>query len=546
MTTPSHTTTDPHRRSLGNKLSAWTHTLLWWPVWAWAVILGGALLRFSFVFQDIAFIDQLFVPDDTYYTLSIARSLSSGQGPIASADILTSGFQPLLAFLLVPVFWFSQNPDHSLRSALAYSAFFGTVSIGLLFLVAKHCWSPTIGVALGLLWALSPIALRADLNGLETSLASCCNLALLFAWLQARRHPTPRRWTCVGLFCGLALLARIDSAFFVALIGLIEMFQRNRAILRTIFVALLVVLPWWGYCAWTFGSIVPESGLAVREIALDHFADGSNLRTITTQSIACLLSGPFGSGLTLRVWLSSLSGAWIAASFALLFVIFLFACFALYKNQQIEISVWVFFSISLLFFYTYYIHAFWFFGRYFIPIQISMLFIIGTLFHFLHTHLSRRKILFLSILYGLAVVFFVGLESFSLYTSHAYFNVEYDIHGAKGYRQQALHALRHIPEKSRIGALQSGALHYFAQGRWTIINLDGVVNRHAAKAFSTKKLSEYIQKENISFVADWLFNVLAIKRRSSSKTNLSFYEVWSDFPPQGVTQFRIYHVARQP
>lgn len=55
--------------------------------------------------QPLTTIDRLFLPDDTYYTLSIARALSAGDGPSASGGILTSGFQPLTAFLMVPVFW---------------------------------------------------------------------------------------------------------------------------------------------------------------------------------------------------------------------------------------------------------------------------------------------------------------------------------------------------------------------------------------------------------------------------------------------------------
>ena len=55
--------------------------------------------------QPLLFLDRIFVHDDTYYILAIARSLAQGLGPSADGVIPTSGFQPLGTFLLVPVFW---------------------------------------------------------------------------------------------------------------------------------------------------------------------------------------------------------------------------------------------------------------------------------------------------------------------------------------------------------------------------------------------------------------------------------------------------------
>ena len=67
------------------------------------MVVVALLLRLLPVLGDLDTIDRKYVPDDTYYTLSIARSIAAGLGPTANGQDLTAGFQPLLAFLLVPV-----------------------------------------------------------------------------------------------------------------------------------------------------------------------------------------------------------------------------------------------------------------------------------------------------------------------------------------------------------------------------------------------------------------------------------------------------------
>jgi len=60
----------------------------------------GLVFRVAVAFRPLAVLDRLFVPDDTYYTLSIARSLAHGLGPtVGGGAPLTNGFQPLVAFL---------------------------------------------------------------------------------------------------------------------------------------------------------------------------------------------------------------------------------------------------------------------------------------------------------------------------------------------------------------------------------------------------------------------------------------------------------------
>ncbi|MEO6601059.1 MAG: hypothetical protein ABIQ16_14355, partial [Polyangiaceae bacterium] len=87
------------------------------------LIAGLALaLRCWIAFGALDALDRWFVPDDTYYTLGFARSLAHGSGPTLDGVVLSNGFQPLLAFLLAPVFWVTQTGESALRAALLLGA----------------------------------------------------------------------------------------------------------------------------------------------------------------------------------------------------------------------------------------------------------------------------------------------------------------------------------------------------------------------------------------------------------------------------------------
>ena len=87
--------------------------------WVSAIAITGFVLRLAVLLRPFPVVERLFVPDDTYYTLTIARSLARGDGPSTGGHVLTSGFQPLLGFLLVPVHWLVDDLDPSSRIDLA-------------------------------------------------------------------------------------------------------------------------------------------------------------------------------------------------------------------------------------------------------------------------------------------------------------------------------------------------------------------------------------------------------------------------------------------
>ncbi len=70
-----------------------------------------------------------------------------------------------------------------------------------------------------------------------------------------------------------------------------------------------------------------------------------------------------------------------------------------------------------------------------------------------------------------------------------------------------------LPAGSLGGAFQSGTIGYFA--RHPVINLDGVVNRDAARALKEKRMADYIREEGIEAIIDWPLWIEALLVRRS-------------------------------
>jgi hypothetical protein len=150
-----------------------------WRYALFIIFILGLIFRISIVTRDITTLDKLFVPDDTYYTLAISRSLAFGLAPTVDGNTPTNGFQPLLAFLLVPVFMFTNSPDIPLRVSMVLMAIFDSLTILLISKLASRFLknSPEkVALAAGVLWAFSPVAIANALGGLETALAVTCSL----------------------------------------------------------------------------------------------------------------------------------------------------------------------------------------------------------------------------------------------------------------------------------------------------------------------------------------------------------------------------------
>lgn len=490
-----------------------------------AIALVGAFLRVAPALRDLDIVDRLFVPDDTYYTLAISRSLAHGDGPTIDGETRTSGFQPLLAFATSPVFLVTDDPDVPLRFVILLGGLADVLTILLIARLARRVGGDDGALIAAALWAVSPLAIANALGGLETSLALCLQVATVDAWCIAREEQTQRRYLVAGALSGLALLARIDSAFLVAALGLLELWNGNRRRLAIVVIAALVlVAPWWIYSSAVFGSPVPESGAAVRDIVAMHRMLYLRAHMAVGWAAGTVLGAPALDVGSLREWLFAHAAAAWAAWFGLIGVAAV-GCRALLRlrDASAPIAMFAVHAVAILAFYTFIVSALWFFRRYLVPTEFMVTLLVAIAFARAWKSGRGAKLVAGVVVTGLLVIGAASAAR-SLWIAPTV-TPDTGLNGAKGYREAARDVFALIPSQAVVGAFQSGALAYYAPPGVRVINLDGVVDSRAAEAGRRHKLADYARARGMTHIADWKFNLDNFVRLSSASTTTSSVSV---------------------
>jgi hypothetical protein len=363
-------------------------------------------------------------------------------------------------------------------------------------------------------WALSPVAIENALGGLETSLAVLLDLAIVEAWCLIGERRTPARLALCGVLAGLCLLARIDSAFLVLMLGAFELWtavsspsnQRPRRLgqlARIVGVAVLVVAPWWGYCTLRFGGPIPESGKAVMEVVAMH-AENYDTAQAMGWAAGTILGTPFVDARDLRVllFMRPVTGAalWIG-------VVAAFAMLARRTNWagREPILALLAHGVAIFAFYALMLPALWFFRRYLAPTEAAAALVIAVAIARTWERGGRWAWPALAVA-GIGLVF-ATRASTHLLTHDPPTTMDRDYHGAKGYREAVRDVLVKCPHGAILGSFQSGALSYYGYGKVQVVNLDGVVDRRAHEAVRQKRLSDYAYERGVTHLADWRLNL---------------------------------------
>jgi hypothetical protein len=483
----------------------------------------GALLRLACWLRPYDALDRAYVPDDTYYTLTIARSLAHGEGPTVDGTTLTSGFQALQGFLLVPVFWVVDGARTAAHLNLGLMFLADTVLIVALGWLGYRLAGTVGAVVAAALWAASPLALAMAAGGLETSLAMAMEATLLVAWVWAHDRPSRGRWVAVGLLAGMAILARVDAVLLVALVGVLTLWRGDRrALLTWVPVALLTLAPWWVWCWVNLGTPIPTSGEAAGALApYDPF--DPQMLAIVAGSIA---GGPLGSLDGTRTWLLAHAGAATRWYWAALAGLVATAAWWLRPARSPEAdplprlaaAALAGFGLGLCAFYAWYGLP-WFAYRYVAPVAMTVTLAVAALAAGAASWLRagvearsaegpaprpvRARAAVAVPLLGLVAVavgatVWRGVEFVQVDRPERFMG-----DADTGEYEPAERALAHVPDGERVGGWQSGALGYVADGRVTVVNLDGVVNPDAAEARADGTMPEYVDDQRLEYLVDW-------------------------------------------
>ncbi len=223
------------------------------------------------------------VIDDGYYYLQVARNMARGHGATFDRVNTTSGFQPLWAAVLVPIFWFTDDPGRGLSAMLCLATLLGALSMVLLYLGLARLAGLGAALLMAGMIAFNPYFLQILQGGLETPALLACLAGVVAFWAyRGDRVLAGCRRSCLklGALLGLTVLARTDVAMVLAPLGLALTLWSpgglRARVTRAAWIALPALCLLMPYVTWNFatqGSFVPVSGLVKKWVAATYTAN---------------------------------------------------------------------------------------------------------------------------------------------------------------------------------------------------------------------------------------------------------------------------------
>lgn len=509
------------------------------------LLAAGLLLRLLIAWAPFSYLASRGpIIDDAFYSFSIARNVARGDGLTADGIHATSGFQPLYTFLIVPFYLVSGgDPVLPIHLALTLLALAGALTGWFIFRIVLPVAGRPAALFSLFLWTAAPYFLSQGLNGLETGLFGLALAATLDYYLRSvRQDPAPRRLALLGFLLGLTILVRVDGILFAAAIAADLALRRPVSprrlghVLLPAGTALATLAPYLIFLWARFGVLLPESGPAVRFLSLCYgtlfvlgprsafFFPPEQVPWIyyvgsLRKAVQILLEEPllFPSSLVLSI----ASAAKIFNPRAILLVLgggaLLCANLLLLRRARGSpddawrglARVGALCAAFWIPAYAFGILGQWWFHRYFFPLFLLMAVASGPVAdRIARSHAIFRRVgpaRFAAAAACLHLVLFAWQVPEQFLRNKPLLNVS-------GYIQAARVLDESLPPGSRGGAFQSGTIGYFA--RRPVINLDGVVNRGAARALKEKRMADYIREEGIEAIIDWpqWFEALLVQR----------------------------------
>ncbi len=502
--------------------------------WYLLLILSALLLIFKFLIFGKVFADlnSYILPDDSFYSLLIAKNISLGKG-FLYGDNFTNGFQPLFVFLMVPVYLIL-NPD--IISPIYISLFILTIfSLGslviiykLIFLIFKNTFTAFIA---SLLFIITPVSLRNSTNGLETIIsffffAVCFYFLYKYYSIPFKDIPIWKHFT-FGIILGFAMLARIDNIFIFAGIFVYVLLKVKQLTIKSFvkyaFVFSLgfavIYIPYLILSYHYTGTIYPVSGRSVRlqaDFLMLTINSDKNYFVFMFRRFVRILGSNY---------LFILSVCFIISAY-----LFMRTRSQFFRNANLKQHLPVI-IVSLLFFfsYTFYIGAHWAFDRYFFPVFIPLIIFTSFLIYKMYVSFETSRFKNLILIGFTAVIFFgnvlrPGIKGFL-------FDNSIDL---QGYVKISKLLNEELPKGSIIGAMQTGAMAYFSDNL-KVVNLDGVVNPEAYIALRDKHLIEYIKRCKIDYLVLWDINyqLLAYASPSLKADDLTLIKIFENVKSLG-------------
>lgn len=500
------------RQSIRAQIAAMNPTRILLPLLLALMALTGAV-----ALRDASFLYHTPLTEDAYYSLAAARSFAAGHGFTIDGVLPTNGFQPLFTVLEAGCYWLAGGDEQgALRLVLILSWLIYGATGWLVGLLARDMIADgddtirqTRRWVASLLYYGGFLSFMHHFNGLETGLLllayATCWRAVQCGWLD---RGIPGRLG-MGVLLGLLVLTRIDAALFVVMFSVWLLWRdRNQGLVRLLLlaglpgaVALAVSSPWWAYNYFEFGALMPTSGTAQQEWAVNERRLRWVFWALGVTGMPTLWVGRFDelfhdglipSLVRAMVALAALYGlvrAWRSRSPLVLAGSETQAA----RRSRNGLAFGAVLLATLALFCLYYgfsFIAYWFYYRYLFPFALPATVALAWLVAPVASRHLRAS---------LAVLAMLALP---MAISAAMATRGETLHVQTVYWEQLDLIKEMVPPDDAVAAGQAGTLGYF---RKNIVNVDGKVNREVI-AYQDRMWEE-LERRKVRWFCDWPFYV---------------------------------------
>jgi len=456
------------------------------------------------------------VLDDGFYFLTLARSVAAGHGPTFDGLGPTNGFHPLWATVLTPLFLVDyDSPFTPVRIMIVLAIVIHLVTAWTVRRAARQLGDDFTAWVVALLYLGNPVALYLVISGMESPLVALM-VALLAGEaiaLSSGRTTLADRGTVIrlGLFCGLAMLARTDLVILAGMTLTAALLPatanerlnaggRLRGAVGAGLVAVAVIVPWLAWNLVRFGSVVQVSARAHKLISTNRWAPGSEdsvVRQLTTgttfvqkflQTMSARSQLPLGLLVAVLVVALALVGWW------------LFSVLSRHESRRHLARGLRWLTAPAL-----YAAAF----------LAATVFLLG---HIRSWYIAGPLVV-ITLLLALPIQLLVGRETLSAngrlvsgfllagiaavwYLPGAVLSTEIRLNAQRphSWQEAATWVHANTSDDVRVASFNSGAFGYLTEN--TVINLDCVVNNRALPYLERRELLPFVTESRIAYIID--------------------------------------------
>jgi 4-amino-4-deoxy-L-arabinose transferase-like glycosyltransferase len=224
-------------------------------MWLLAIAVGGLAIRVAYIL--IFRTQQLPLPfyDSLIFHLG-GNDLAQGKGFVdAFTGAQTAAHPPLYLLWLGAISLVSPGQSATPTTHMLWSSLLGVGTIVLCGCTGREIAGVRAGIIAALVAALYPNLWVNDGLLMSESMAMLCIAAVLYATYRFVHRPTGWRAVWIGLFCGLATLARTELVLAIPLVLVVVVLttrdvswtRRLQWSAGATLVAVLLISPWVGY-----------------------------------------------------------------------------------------------------------------------------------------------------------------------------------------------------------------------------------------------------------------------------------------------------------